>query len=792
MDSPDNSAGRAAGRAARAVAPALAVALALGTFFAPALRAGTTFLHRDNGQLHIPMKRWMAEEFARGRLPEWNPYAGLGSPIVPNAAESPFHPLNLLLAALPAPAAVKVWTILAIGLAAAGAFLWARSLGRTSTASAIAAIAFALSGPMVSSTDNLTYVTTYAALPWLFAAAHRHVMRGGAGGLALAGVASLACIAGGDPQGWAIAVVLLPPYAAAVAERGQRRLAVVRGLAASAAAVLFAAPFLFPMAVWLPFSQRLSGMAGFLGSYNVHPRRLPELLLPHLFAYSPGEKAPLVYGAYAGDGMPIPWFLSIYLGASVLVLAAIGAARGRRERIFAAVAVAFLWASLGNHGGFGQLARHVPLLGGLRYWEKVTVWSALFGALAAAGGVDAILSGFAVRALSRAAAVAAALTLGVAAVAAAAPGFVAAAAGGPTGAGFALAANVARGALHAGIALGAIAALAALLERGKLSAPRAAGLLVCAVAADLGIANSAAYVLGPAERETQPPLAAALDSVQDRVVVPESLYIPTDAFPELGSVAGDHEWRRRTLVDAWNVPLHIGNSQDYVPLREGRWDLLKHTVAARRQYAALGLLGFGHLVVDKFFAAAIDAGIPPPVLVRAVDAELPAYLVEFPHRPRAYLADVVMKVNESAAFDFAARGGLPGVSVVEGGVRAAQGPRGGEARIVRDLPGDTEVETRADGPALLVLNDLHAPGWSASVDGAPASIVRANYVARGIWLEAGAHRVRFRYRTPGLAAGTAVAALGAAALAAWAVVRAWRRRRLSSVADEAPDGVAAS
>jgi uncharacterized membrane protein YfhO len=83
----------------------------------------------------------------------------------------------------------------------------------------------------------------------------------------------------------------------------------------------------------------------------------------------------------------------------------------------------------------------------------------------------------------------------------------------------------------------------------------------------------------------------------------------------------------------------------------------------------------------------------------------------------------------------------------------------------------------ASSQALLVLNDAWAPGWRATLDGRSVEILPANYMARGVWVPAGRHEVRFRYRTPGLdlGVGTALSALACLA-AAWGVGAARKRR----------------
>jgi len=67
------------------------------------------------------------------------------------------------------------------------------------------------------------------------------------------------------------------------------------------------------------------------------------------------------------------------------------------------------------------------------------------------------------------------------------------------------------------------------------------------------------------------------------------------------------------------------------------------------------------------------------------------------------------------------------------------------ATIERYLPEAVEIRVDADGPVVLVLADAYYPGWSATVNGAPAPIRRVNAAVRGILLEPGSHQVSFRY-----------------------------------------------
>ncbi len=70
------------------------------------------------------------------------------------------------------------------------------------------------------------------------------------------------------------------------------------------------------------------------------------------------------------------------------------------------------------------------------------------------------------------------------------------------------------------------------------------------------------------------------------------------------------------------------------------------------------------------------------------------------------------------------------------------------------------VVVRADvsQPAVLVLADTFYPGWEATVDGLPASILRANLMFRGLALEPGSHEVVFTYRPTGWQRGAWISA----------------------------------
>jgi hypothetical protein len=101
-----------------------------------------------------------------------------------------------------------------------------------------------------------------------------------------------------------------------------------------------------------------------------------------------------------------------------------------------------------------------------------------------------------------------------------------------------------------------------------------------------------------------------------------------------------------------------------------------------------------------------------------------------------------------------------------------------EARIVRYDEGVVEVETEADGDALLVLLDANAPGWTATVTGAPAPVLTANVAFRAVAIPAGRHLVRFSYTPPAWGPARLMTGVALLALGLWLFLALPRRTRV--------------
>jgi hypothetical protein len=755
------------------LAIAAAVLTAVALFFAPALAGGGQFLYRDAGRSYYPEKRWIAEELRRGHFPEWNPYAGLGTPVVAGAIAAVQHPLNVLFVLLPFDAAFRLWVVLCYALAGLGAVVWLRSLGRAPAAAAVAGLAFALSGFLVSSSDNLIHLATMAGAPWLLAATHAHAARGGRLRLAAVLAASFLCAAGGEMLDWGIALLLataqawvLPPDDVPPARRA------VRTLASLGAALAGAAPVLLPFAAFLPESSRAGDMTlEEARRWNLHPLRLAELAVPHLARGVFGKIRNEAYLALTGDRMPTPWTLSLYAGAPVVALACLGAARVRAARALLLAAALLAWVSMGHRAGFGAIAARLPLLSAVRYFERFAGWPTLLLAGAAAFGAEVLVADrAAARRLAWGAGAVSATLLVASAGIRAVPG--------TTSAGHMILENLSDGTLSAGGALALLAIVALLSSRGRL--PRLAPAVVAVVVAlDLAAVNVRAYVLTPVEAvypasaaAAPLPRRAAEDPAIGRVTTPYAL--DADRYTDLLPFESSWRWGARTLSASFHLACRVPSWDVYAGVSPARYLRADRRMGIVGRTVPSGLLGVGAIAVPHRVERAGEAGLPPPWRVLAVDPELPAWLVAIPHRSRAYVAGELVSANADQALEFLAQAvpAREGRTAIEDRVSDGYAPPHGTARIEHDEGERVVVAVESDGRALLVLNDQLLAGWTATVDGRPAPIRAANFLARGVWVEPGRHEVVFRYRTPLWRVSWVVVG---AALVALAVP--WPRRR---------------
>jgi Bacterial membrane protein YfhO len=122
--------------------------------------------------------------------------------------------------------------------------------------------------------------------------------------------------------------------------------------------------------------------------------------------------------------------------------------------------------------------------------------------------------------------------------------------------------------------------------------------------------------------------------------------------------------------------------------------------------------------------------------------------------------------------------------------RTAPGPSETVA-VSRYEPRRVELRAHLDRPGLVILADVFYPGWTLTIDGRPAPILRANRLMRGAAVGAGTHRLVYSYRPVSFRLGVLVSLGGLAAAAALGLRSRRDSRRKPEGGAAPPDLVAA-
>lgn len=771
----------------------LAVVAAVIATFAHALFGKGVFFERDILAYWYPGMIAFRRALAEGGLPLWNPHQGFGAPLLADASFQLAYPPTWLVLVLPL---ATYYTLFAAGhclWAALGTFVLGRRIGLGAAAAAAGGVAFALSGPILSSASLFHHYTGATWMPWVLAALESLVRRPRLGAAVALGSAAGAQLLAGSGD-LCLATGLL--CAARLAWHLLRRRPRLASLAPLAGAVLLAALLALALgaAQWLPTAEQVARSSrpaqGAASTYwSLHPLSLLDLAVPRLVAGASLEgaarralfegRAPLLAGLYVGVATLVLGVLALRLG-------------GRGARLAAAGSAFFLLASLGRHTPLYGLVSALPGVGLMRYPQKHLLAFSLCTALLAAFGLTCWNGRWADAEKRRAWSLAGMLALGaglglVVAIGLAsgklvAPAVLGGAFDDPSLAG-AAALRTARSAfLLAAAAL--LLAWRATRERPPVAATAAFLLLG---AADLVAVGQGLLPLAPRELvEHRPAVASALMPL---TAVSRVQFVPPDrdcARVTGGPPGWEYPWRAAlAAVDAMSPPSGVrwgvsGAFDGQFTGLEPRW-LIPPIVAAVRLAGTepgtrlLELANVGAVLwVRRDPPPALDPlgqlTTPyacPLQLLRVGDPLPGAYTVA---RERPMPADGEgLGALLDPGFD-------PRTEVLLTDARPPEraGPPPGAARVLSRTSNTVEVGVSAGGQGVLVLVEAFDEGWKALVDGKPAPVVRANVLFRGVRIGAGRHRVRFEYRpwTARLGLGLFCAAVALAAGLALAARRA--------------------
>jgi hypothetical protein len=89
----------------------------------------------------------------------------------------------------------------------------------------------------------------------------------------------------------------------------------------------------------------------------------------------------------------------------------------------------------------------------------------------------------------------------------------------------------------------------------------------------------------------------------------------------------------------------------------------------------------------------------------------------------------------------------------------------GTVDFVSYAPKDLTLKAEASAPSVLLLNDHFDPNWRVTVDGKPETLLRCNFLMRGVFLQPGTHLVEFKFLPPVGLLYVSIASIGSALLA---------------------------
>ena len=732
-----------------AAIPVLVVA-----FHWAAARPGMAFSGSDLRYFFYGVREAVATALRHGELPLWQRGFYMGYPLVADPQAAVFAPTTWLTLPWDAPRALTLATLLHLTIAGWGMAAWMRLRGLSPASGLLAAVLFALGAKQTVHVIHWNFAATTAFWPWMLAGLEGFAVQRRSRWLLVAAVATALAWLGGSPQMAHFGCIVAGLYALRVAIDlwPTRRADAAWAVAAVPVGFLLAAVMVLPT---LELSRM--GPRSVVVDYSfVTSWRWPDAwglvlyVLPH--AYGDGRW-----------GLNL-WEASGYVGIPALALVVAAPARRRGVILLAVLALLGPWLALGEEAPLRLhwlLYEVLPGYGSFRVPTRGLVVTAFAVALLAAEGLEALRRDPTHGRLLR--------SLGV---------------------------------------LAAVAALALLLPRlpgfpfDPASTRKTAWFTL--MIAGLGAAWLAAVWRG---------LRGALAGA---AMVALAFYDPWYLFSRFNEVSiatterpGLDDFapfvpvapapRRVGVVAKWgasiNAPLRNGweGTMGYGPMSISR---VRELLEATRRDEVVRL---GAMDGDATFPSANPTSALWPLLATPIvisdhaQPGLTRFFVgkrEWENRMVGYHAPALPRVFWTGSWEVA-----PDAEVTAPLLRAAVGDVAVLAEAPAGLPPPGPPEgpvaagnVRVDGPVLeatvvaprdglVVVLDPFYPGWTATLDGRPAPILRADFAFQAVPIPAGTHELRLVYRNRWVKLGAAVSAGTLAALVAALAIRSRRVRR---------------
>ena len=741
--SPDASGQRWSWPAAFALVPALIVA-----FHWQAARPGRAFSGSDLRYFFYGVREAVSEALRRGELPLWQRGMFLGYPLVADPQAAVFDPATWLTLPWDAPRALTLATLVHLVVMGLGMVAWARVRGLGPAPALLAAVVFALGAKQTVHVIHWNFAATTAWWPWMLAGLDGFA-RDGRGRWLLGGaIASGLAWLGGSPQMayFGSAVAGLHALALTPSLWRRRRLDAVLALAMAPAGLLLGAPSVLPALELSRLGPRGAAVTyAFASSWSWRDAWGYALLVD-----------PTAWHGRWGLNF---WEATGYVGILAMALAVAAPWRRRGVGLLGLLAIAGLALPLGERSllGFHRLLYEwLPGYGSFRVPTRSLMVVSFAGAMLAAEGLDALVRSPTRPRWGRAVAVLLASAL-AAAILPQLPGY-------PFGGG--LQAPGTRTALGLAGAAGLWLAAIRLGWRGLLAGTTA-----------VAIACADGWLLFSRFNETAP-------AAGERALLGElaPLVPPAPAPRRVGVLAKWGQTANATLRQGWEgvtgySPMAVQRVRELIEATaSGEIRSLRPVTADTnfprpRLTSPLWALFAAPLVVS-------DERQPLPVVGaagREWEEPLVAYRAEA--LPRVFWVgawDVVPDDRVTVPLLAAARGDRAVLAEAPPGLGPSGPPDGPVAAEEVLVESNALVATIvAPRAGVAVVLDPFYPGWTATLDGSPVPVVRADFAFQGISVPGGRHVVRLEYRNRWVGIGMAVAAM---TLGSIVVAVAWRRR----------------
>lgn len=704
-----------------------------------------------------PWQKFAFDAIRAGSFPLWNPLLGNGAPLLANYQSAVLYPPNWVQLVIPTEYAMGWLGLAHLIWAGLGMIRYLTGIGVDRASQGIGAVAFALSGYLLSRFGFLSITYTVAWLPWLMWAADRLMQPASRPTRTLRLIAALALVMAmqllaGHAQTTFYSVVLTTSYGiwrwmASPSRRVglKRLLSVMSGLALGAG---MASMQILPTFELMQNSQRASGVEREFGlQYSYWPFRFITLLVPSFF----GNPAT---GDFEGAGNY--WEDATYVGLLTLILVCHAVLRWTKERqsrqisrpapvapFFAATAIIAFVFALGKASPiFVWLFDHnVP---GFSSFQAPTRWTILAEfalCVLAAVGIDGLRATrwtiYWTRLLTAAGAAIILMTLSVGL----------------------FAGDIVHPNWVAGLtALGAATLLAGvwILIYPKIEGNsvwlawwRTAAIVI--VALDLGFAHQGLTPTISGDYYRQPSALAKLVSTETRgyrtfyFTADEDQIKLVESFSANDFRADDRpHWDtvRSALIPNMGMLDGVASANNFEPLRPYRYEqaIQRINLATSHdvQLALLQKMNVSVVLAPSQLDWLEPIGRVGPVYAHRVPDPWPLYT----------LADCDTASQECVR------------------LRASDG----KVAVVSDQPIRVQLSVAASAPSYLVASSTYYPGWKASVDGKTAAIVMVGEIFQAVPVPAGSHEVVLSYAPTSLLAGVIVSiASGLITASLWAI-----------------------